>query len=152
MLWEVVTDGCMPWPDISDEDVSDLQLSSQDAAALCLIGSPQVPSNCPSQYHVLFETIRGTVRRHPVDEGGRMSWQDIFAILATAADQYTLSPDTEVSFVEVKDVLSICYARELTLYIVLFRSRPQTKAHELVHIRPASLASYDADTFVCKSF
>ncbi len=73
MIWEVVNDGRVPFPTVSDADIPSLQLSTEGGASDSLITSSTV------EVEGFLTTIRGTVRRSP---STRMSWQDVFTSLS----------------------------------------------------------------------
>ncbi|SJK98705.1 uncharacterized protein ARMOST_01974 [Armillaria ostoyae] len=91
MIWEVVNDGRVPFPTVSDADVPSLQLSTEDGASDFLIKSSMV------EVEGFLATIRGTVRRSP---SARMSWQDVFTMLSTACDASCISPSPYLSIVQ----------------------------------------------------
>ncbi|KAK0220393.1 kinase-like domain-containing protein [Armillaria fumosa] len=91
MAWEVVNDGRLPFPTVSDADVPSLQLSTEDGASESLMKSGVV------EVEGFMTTIRGTVRRSP---SARMSWQDVFTTLSTACDASCISPSPSISIVQ----------------------------------------------------
>lgn len=100
-VWEVITGGRLPFDGVSDEDVPGLQLSSQDAAVLHLLAAEKYFDRGIPRLTPFLTVIQDTVRRHPFEDGGRMSWQDIQETLATAADDSCVSPDPDKTLVEV---------------------------------------------------
>ncbi|KZP11069.1 kinase-like protein [Athelia psychrophila] len=87
LLWEVITNGRVPFVGVADGELSHTKLSNNEGAAEHLIVSLKQKYDAPSVFiEALTATIRGTVRREPTGEGGRLAWQAIFDILCAVVN------------------------------------------------------------------
>ncbi|KAJ3553517.1 hypothetical protein NM688_g3564 [Phlebia brevispora] len=104
LVWEAITNGKRPFSDVEkDDDVDELKLSSQDGAARRLVqDSDLLALSTAESPHigVFIDVIYGTVRRHPHDGRGRMSWQKVFDTLVVAADDTCSAPNPDWTFVD----------------------------------------------------
>lgn len=108
LVWEVMNDGAIPFsikgshPNEDVVRVTQLKLSTEDGAWRFLIASCAMSTSVKYDIQPFLDMIRGTVRRQPSGERGRISWQEIFDTLLGAADKNDMSPDPEYSLVDVR--------------------------------------------------